>query len=239
MLCIQFSIGALNDAVDAPIDRRQKPWKPVARGLVSARSAVLGAVVMGAIGLLVSISVDVAAAAVIGVGLGLGWIYDLWLSRTAWSWLPLALALPVVPIHAWLGATGTVSPGLVTIVPAAVLAGAALAISNGLVDVERDARSDRPAFAVWLGFRRAWWVHALLLAAVVLLAVLVAPAPSAAAGALALLRSGGIALGAVMLGLGGLLVRAPDARLRERGWELEAVGIAASGVGWLGGTAGT
>ena len=54
MLCLQASIGALNDLVDAPLDAGQKPGKPLPRGLVSARSAVLVTIVAGVAGLALS-----------------------------------------------------------------------------------------------------------------------------------------------------------------------------------------
>src|SRR5687768_6124886 len=160
MLAIQVAIGALNDWVDRDRDDLEKPGKPIPSGLASAGQALALAVVAGAAGLGLSAVSGLATGLAAAAALALGFAYDLRLSRTAWSWLPLALALPVVPIHAWLGATGSVPPGLLALAPAGLGAGAALALANGLVDVERDARSARPAAAVALGSRRAWWVHA-------------------------------------------------------------------------------
>ena len=177
------------------------------------------------------------------VALGLGAAYDLRLSRTAWSWLPLALALPVVPIHAWLGATGSVPPGLLALVPAGLGAGAALALANGLVDLERDARTDRRGAVVALGPGRAWLAHAVLLGVVAGFAVLVAPAVpaggEASAGSpspiplevLQGLRTWAVVAGVAALGLGAVALRAARPGIRERGWELEAVGVAGIGLG--------
>ena len=44
MTAFQFAIGALNDLVDAPVDRIGKPDKPIPAGLV-APTAVRGIVV--------------------------------------------------------------------------------------------------------------------------------------------------------------------------------------------------
>jgi 4-hydroxybenzoate polyprenyltransferase len=260
MLALQVSIGALNDAVDAPIDALEKRGKPLPRGLVAPRTAIWLAVLAGVAGLVLSAPSGIATLAVAGAGLGLGYVYDLRLSRTRWSWVPLSVALPLLPIHAWLGATGTAPPGLLTLMPAAVLAGTALAVANGLVDVERDVRAGRPAVAVELGPRSAWAVQTALLGVVAFVAVFVAPAvaggdpfpgsptplppgppgePGLPLAALRLLRMAGVGLGVVMLAIGALALTARRPEVRERGWEMEAVGVAAIGLGWLAGIAGT
>lgn len=243
MLAIQCSIGALNDLSDESIDAQQKPRKPIPSRHVGRRTAV--AVVVGAAGvglLLSAMSGPATAVAALGC-LGLGYAYDLRLSRTALSWLPLSLALPLLPIHAWLGSAGTIPPGLLTLAPAAVLGGAGLALANGLVDLERDASAGRGAAAVVIGQRWAWALQTLALAMAAALAVAIAPAvPAGAAGAdiavLRLLRIGGIVIGIAALAGGAMALRARRASVRERGWELEAVGVVCLGLGWLAGTAG-
>ena len=244
MLSIQVSIGALNDLVDAPRDAREKPGKPIPAGLASSRDARVIAVVGGGLGVLLSAGSGIPTAVVIGVALLLGWLYDLRLSRTPWSWLPLALALPLVPVHAWLGATGELPDGMWTLYPTAVVAGAALTLANALVDLERDARSSRPTIAVTLGPQRAWLLNVALMAALAAVAVVLAPAVTAGEGGglvsievLRGLRTWGVALGIAALGLGAVALRAPSPALRERGWELEAVGVGGVGIGWLAGLA--
>lgn len=237
MLALQVSIGALNDGVDWPIDALEKPAKPIPAGLVARTTATVLAALAGVIGLLLSAPSGWGTVAVAAAGLGLGYLYDLRLSRTTWSWLPLALALPLLPVHAWLGATGGVPPGLAALVPVAVLAGAGLALANGLVDVERDARAGRFGVVVAIGRRRAWLAHAGVMLTVVVAAAVLAPAGSAP-GPLQGLRWGGFVLGALAVALGAAALAAGRADLRERGWELEAVGVLAVGLAWLAGTAG-
>jgi 4-hydroxybenzoate polyprenyltransferase len=130
-----------------------------------------------------------------------------------------------------------VPPGLVTLVPAAVLAGFGLALGNGLVDVERDAASGRQGIVVSVGPRTAWLVQTAGLGLVVLLAVLLAPVAAGPLGVLGILRFAGVPLGGLAIALGAAALRARSAGLRERGWELEAVGVAAAGIAWLAGTA--
>lgn len=236
MLGIQLSIGALNDVVDAPLDAVEKPRKPLPMGLVSRSTALRIATLAGAVGMVLSAPSGAATVAVAGAGAVLGYAYDLRLSRTSWSWLPLALALPLLPVHAWLGATGAVPPGLLTLVPTAVLAGAGLAVANGLVDLERDARAGRLGVVVAVGRRRAWLGHVIVMLAVAAAGAFIAP-PVLEVGALATLRSGGVVLGAAALGLGAAGLAARSATIRERGWELEAIGVLAIGLAWLAGTA--
>lgn len=249
MLSIQAGIGALNDLVDAPLDARQKPAKPIPAGLAGRRPAVAVAVVGGGIGLVVSAGYGPAVALTALAGLGLGWAYDLWLSRTVLSWLPLSLALPLLPMHAWLGAAGTVPPGLVALVPVAVLAGAGLALANGLVDIERDMGEGRRSAAVALGTRRAWALQTLVLGGAAVLVLLLAPALATtpadgpaggsadALAALRLLRVAAGWAGVAFIALGATVLRSARASTRERGWELEAIGVAGLALGWLAGTA--
>jgi 4-hydroxybenzoate polyprenyltransferase len=237
MFCLQASIGALNDLVDAPLDVGQKPGKPLPLGLVSARSAGVVTVAGLVGGVALSLPSGLGTAAVAAVGVGLGYLYDLRLSRGRLSWLPLALALPLLPIHAWLGAAGSVPPGLVTLLPVALLAGFGLALGNGLVDVERDAATGRRVIVVSAGARAAWFVQTGALGLAVGLAGLLAPHVASSTEVLGSLRSAGIPLGGAAIALGAAALAARSTRLRERGWELEAVGVAVVGVAWLAGTA--
>ena len=247
MLFLQASIGAVNDVVDASLDRAQKPSKPIPGGLVTAGEAGAWGVVAGLLGVGLAAPSGPGAVALAMAGAGLGYAYDLRLSRTAWSWLPLALALPLLPVFAWLGATGEVPPGLAALALAAGLAGLGLMIGNGLVDLDRDAGTGKGTVAVRFGRRRAWGAHALGLALAI--AVIVAAGPLAAGlrvgeGAgegvpgpaiLDLLRKAGIPFGAGVIALGAGLLAARSATVRERGWEVEVIGTAVLGLAWLGG----
>ncbi len=250
MLALQMAIGAVNDRVDWGRDAAEKPAKPIPAGLATPVLALKVGVAAAVIGLALSALSGLPTLLVAAVILAIGLAYDLWLSRTRWSWVPLALALPILPVHAWLGSTGSIPPGLVMLVPAAIGAGAALALANGLVDVERDARTQRRAAAVALGFGRAWVAHALLLLVVAAIALVLAPpvAPGVGAGGgagvvpielLRGLRAWGVGAGLIALGIGAVALRAARPAIRERGWELEAVGVAAIGLGWLAGLAAT
>jgi 4-hydroxybenzoate polyprenyltransferase len=242
MLAIQVSIGALNDLVDAPLDAAQKPRKPIPSGLVSRPAAALVAIGGGALGIVLSV-LSGPAAGLAGAGcLALGYVYDLRLSRTALSWLPLSLALPLLPVHAWLGATASVPAGLLPLVPVGILAGGGLALANGLADIDRDAGGGRGTTVVRLGAPRAWIAQTLALGFAAAIAVLLAPAVPGGGVTdslvlLRALRAGGVALGIAAIAVGAAGLASRQAWVRERGWELEALGVAGLGIGWLAGTA--
>jgi 4-hydroxybenzoate polyprenyltransferase len=223
MAGLQASIGALNDLVDAPLDAGRKPGKPIPRGAATpgAASVITVAGLLVAIGL--TLPSGMAAVGVLALGAACGYAYDLRLSRTAWSWVPLSIALPLVPAYAWLGATGALPQALLAVAAAGVLAGAGLSISNGLADLERDEAAGSDTIVVRLGRPAAFAVHAGLLAAAILVALVGGPAPRP------LLLAGLVVVcTGVGLGWGGGPAR------RERAWELEAIGVALLGAGWIG-----
>ena len=229
MMSLQAAIGIVNDVVDAPLDAGRKPGKPIPVGLVGPRAAVRLAVVAAATGLVLSALQDLPTLIVATLILAVGFLYDLRLKGTAWSWLPFAAGIPLLPVYAWVGATGSVPTLFGTLLPAAFCAGAALAIANAMVDVERDRDAGVSSVALTLGPRRSWWVHLVLHAAV----GAIASASLLARGVPHAVVLVGVAGPAVVVGAGVALAGARAAGHRERGWELEAVGIALLAVGWL------
>jgi len=223
MAGLQVSIGALNDLVDAPLDAGRKPGKPIPRGAATSGEARLVIVVGAAVAIGLTLPSGALAVGVLGLGAACGYAYDLRLSRTAWSWLPLAIALPLVPAYAWLGATGGLPAALLPLVPAGILAGAGLSISNGLADLERDQAGGSDSIVVHLGRSAAFALHAGLLAAAAAIALILGPP------ARPLLWVG-------MVGVAGGIVAGWSGRpsRRERAWELEAIGVALLGAGWIG-----
>ncbi|MCI0346388.1 MAG: UbiA family prenyltransferase, partial [Chloroflexi bacterium] len=97
MLGFQLSIGAFNDLNDVAADTRSKPGKPIPSGaarVADARLLTLGGL---AVGLALSWPSGPAVLAIALAGAACGYAYDAGLKRTSLSWLPLALALPLLP----------------------------------------------------------------------------------------------------------------------------------------------
>ena len=232
MTSLQASIGALNDVVDAPSDAAGKPAKPIPAGLVSPALGRAVAAAAAITGVVLAAPAGAATVILAVVVLGIGYGYDLRFKGTAWSWVPFALGIPLLPVFGWLGAAGSLPGFFWVLLPVAVLAGTALAIANARVDVERDAAAGLDSVAVRLGLERAWVVHAVLLALVVgaaLLTLAAAGAPMAT-----LLGAAGAGL---IAALGAVVGRAGASTRRERAWEIEALGVAALASAWLAGVA--
>ena len=228
MVLLQASVGAVNDVIDAPSDAGRKPGKPIPAGLVSPGVASAIAAVAAVGGVFLAVPSGPATVALALVLLALGYGYDLWFKGTAWSWLPFALAIPLFPTYGWLGAAGGLPTIWAVLLPTAVLAGTALALANATVDVERDRAAGLESVVTRLGRVRARRLNVVLLAVVWVLAV----ATLGLAGQLVpwglVALAGGLAAFA-----GWVVLGADDPRVRERGWEAQAVGVAALAAGWL------
>jgi len=233
MTLLQFSIGTLNDLVDAPRDAGLKPGKPIPAGAVTPAAARIVALACAGGGLALALVGGVGLVAVALVGLGIGAVYDLRAKGTTLSWLPLALGIPLLPVYGWYGAAGTLPGIFLVLIPAAANAGTALAIANAVVDMERDAEAGSQSIALALGPGRAALLVVVLHGVVATLAVattIVVGAPTGwvAAVALACLAPlGGGVLGAVA-------AHRPETTWRELAWEVQAVGTGLLAVAWLG-----
>jgi len=225
MTLLQLGIGVTNDIVDAPFDAGRKAGKPIPEGVVGARPAAILAVLCFACG--------VAAAAALGAGLvalavvviAIGLAYDLRLKGTAWSWLPFACGIPILPVFGWFAGAGSLAPALVVLAPAAVASGTALAIANSLIDIQRDRAAGRTSVAGLLGERRALRVEGALFAGVGI----------AATATLAAFRDGPLVLPIAVVAIVPIVATVLAARRpasREAAWRIEAIATAVLGAGW-------
>lgn len=234
MTLLQLGIGTVNDLVDARLDAGLKLGKPIPAGLVGPRSARFAAVALFGGGVLLAATVSTLSGALAGVVIAIGLAYDLRLKGTAWSWLPFAVGIPILPIFGWVGVTGSLVPAFAVIVPAAVAAGAALAIGNALVDFERDEVAGSSSIAVALGRGRASRVATVLLVAVASAALVTATLAALGPGQIAAIAVAG-AVPAIAAFRSSF--RTPDER--ERAWQTEAVGLAVLAALWLAAVIGT
>ncbi len=160
----QLSVGWSNDAFDAALDREAgRQGKPTVSGTVG-RSALW---VAAWIALVVSCLLSWVAAGPIGGSfhvffLAMAWLYNVALSRTAWSWLPYALAFGAMPAFLYVGLDGSAPPWWTVAVFAIVATSAHLA--NALPDLESDRETGLGGLAVRLGRRRSTLLCWLLLA---------------------------------------------------------------------------
>ena len=225
MLAIQFSIGAVNDLADAPADALDSRSKPLMDGRVPARLALGVAAAAATVGIALSALAGPFTALVALAGYGIGLAYDLRLKASAWSWLPYAAGIPLLPVFAWVGAIGRLPGPMLALAGLGVLAGADLAIANSLADAERDAASGTATIARALGQGRALRLGALLSIAVggtaaVSAVALAGPIP----GTWLTCAGAAVMAGGTWIGFRGHL---------QRGWEVQAVGLGILAAGWV------
>jgi len=216
MLGIHTAIGALNDLVDLQADAR-RPEKPLARGQVSLRAA-RGVIVVGVMcGAACAASLGVVALVMAALGLALGCAYDLGIKRTPLSFAPFALGVALIPPFAWAAAGAALPAAIAALSLAALPAGSALALQNGLADRVLDAAAGVRGLVVRIGGTRAIAAAAALHATALLLIITAAPAGATRA---AYAIGGGLMAAGVALSARGSVAR------RCRGWECSAIGIA-------------
>ena len=137
----QLSVGWSNDAVDADDDRRAgRTEKPTVAGTVTTRTLGVGA----GVALAASAAQSWHVAGWTGgsfhvTAVLLAWAYNLWLSRTVWSWLPYALAFGCVPPFLTFGLDGSTPPWWLVAVFSII------GVSAHLANALRDVASDRAA----------------------------------------------------------------------------------------------
>ena len=151
-LLVQFSISALNEWADADLDRRAGRQRPIPLGLVSRGAALTVAVVsaVGAFLLCVLSNPGPLALLLVGLGTACGWAYDLWLKATPLSFVPFAVAFPLMPF--WIGAlAGRPLPSLVVLFLGGGPLATAIHLADAIPDRDRDQESGLRTLAVALG----------------------------------------------------------------------------------------
>lgn len=188
MLGGQLAIGALNEYQDRALDALSKPRRPIPSGLVTPGTA-LALVGLGLLLMLVAgAMLGLASLSLLVLGTGAGLIYDLWLKRTRWSWLPYLIALPLLPVWVWVS-LARFEPRLLLIYPLGAPMVLAIHLAQSLPDAESDQRAGVRSMITRLRRERAFLIAnlvALLSAAVVGLAAILLtdrPLPALAASA--------------------------------------------------------
>lgn len=150
----QLSVGWSNDAFDARVDAiAGRTQKPAVAGLVTSRTLWIGA----GLALTLAAALSWAVAGRVGgsfhvFALIMAWLYNTALSRTAWSWIPYALAFGAMPAFLSYGLDGAAPAGWAVAVFAIV--GVSAHLANALPDIESDAAAGMDGLAVRLGPRR-------------------------------------------------------------------------------------
>jgi 4-hydroxybenzoate polyprenyltransferase len=140
---MQVSIAMLNDYCDRRLDAEGKKNKPIPRGLVTPREALVAGLIMIAVMLALLLLLPPLALFVSLCYLALGQAYNLGLKSTPWSGIVFAFLFWLVPLGFFLGI--------------------ALNLANSLPDIEKDAAGGAKTLAVFLGVKRSFLVCQLLI----------------------------------------------------------------------------
>jgi 4-hydroxybenzoate polyprenyltransferase len=154
MALVQVAIGLFNEYCDRDLDRWAKPDRAVPRGVLGYRQACVAAWVSLATGLACAAVLSLWGAAVLAVGGGMGMVYSARLKRTVWSWLPYAVAYPIVPLWVWV-TLGVFRAELLLIYPLVVPFAVGVHLCNQLRDYDADLAQGMRGVVQWLGQRTA------------------------------------------------------------------------------------
>ena len=157
ILLTQIAIAFHNNWCDRDLDAATKPWRSIPRGAIRPMTAHRIGWSLFVVGLVVALPLGPMVVLAIAVGTACGFIYDAGVKRTIWSFAPFCIALPTLPVAAFLVAGR--ADGLLAI---AYLIGAPIVVSIHLADALPDIARDRAfglrTLAVRLGTRRAYLV---------------------------------------------------------------------------------
>jgi 4-hydroxybenzoate polyprenyltransferase len=134
----QLSVGWSNDWIDADRDALSaRPDKPISQGQISRPAVGTAAVVALAATVPLSFALGFGAGLAHVVAVASAWAYNLYLKRTAWSWLPYAVSFGLLPVVVTLSLQQPRPPPL-WIVAAGALLGVGAHLTNVLPDLQDD-----------------------------------------------------------------------------------------------------
>ena len=155
VLLTQVAIAFHNNWCDRDLDAATKPWRLIPRGAIRAITAQRIGWSLFAAGLAVAVPLGPLVVLAIAVGTACGFVYDAGVKRTIWSFAPFCIALPTLPVAAFI-----VAGRADALLAVAYLIGAPVVVSIHLADALPDIARDRAfglrTLAVRLGTRRAY-----------------------------------------------------------------------------------
>jgi 4-hydroxybenzoate polyprenyltransferase len=154
---MQLSIAVWNDYCDRQVDASTKKNKPIPRGLIRPQEAFIIGLLFIVIMVFLLLPLNPLALCISLLYLALGQSYNFGLKSTPWSGIVFALAIPLIPVYAFV-ASGRIMPFVFWLVPVAALLGIALNLANSLPDIEDDRANNAHTLAVVLGVRRSFIV---------------------------------------------------------------------------------
>lgn len=204
----QLSIGWSNDRIDADDDRQVgRANKPLANAGLSFRTTEWAIAVALIATTVLSLSLGWRAGSVHLAAVACGWLYNAWLKRSWWSWLPYAAAFGALPAVATLSLPGHPGPAAWVMLGGALL-GIAANLTNALPDLVNDRLVDARGLPHRIGARPSLVLSVGLLVSATLCVVL------GPRGPVTVLGWSGLSLTvAIVVAISPLLWRRPETRI--------------------------
>jgi len=149
----------MNDWADRSADALTGRWRPIPLGVMAPALAVVAALVCGGLALTASLPFGWGPTGVLGLGLLAGWWYDVQLKRTMLSFVPFAIAFPLLLLWATLVSGRSSAPVGFLLAGVAVLA-VGLHLADALPDIDGDRDAQAGTLAVVLG--SGWTTRAIM-----------------------------------------------------------------------------
>lgn len=150
MAAIQVAVGVFNDYCDRELDSIAKPQRALPAGLVSPRTALATGLLAVAFGLGTAATLGIPSLLVLALGGGMGILYSVRLKRTGLSWLPYAIAYPIVPVWVWVSLK-RFEPKSLLIFPVIIPFSIGIHLCNQLRDYDEDAAQGMRGLVQHLG----------------------------------------------------------------------------------------
>ena len=155
ILVTQIAIAFHNNWCDRDLDAATKPWRLIPRGAIHPVTAHRMSWILFAAGLAIAAPLGLLAVIAIAVGTACGFVYNAGVKRTIWSFAPFFLALPTLPVAAFVVAGRTDAALAVAYLIGAPLV-IAVHLADALPDIARDRAFGLRTLAVRLGTRRTY-----------------------------------------------------------------------------------
>jgi len=161
----QATVGWTNDVFDAQTDRAAgRTTKPTVRGILRPEQLRVPILVSAAL----TIPLSFVAAGWLGgaahiVAVASALVYNFWLSRTIWSWLPYAVSFALMTVFVAQAASPVLWPSW-PVVCLSVFVGVIAHLFNALPDIDSDREMGLGGLAVSLGKRRSITLATVLMA---------------------------------------------------------------------------
>jgi len=170
-MLIGFYGNVVNDIFDVDVDRISKPWRPLASGKISLRTARFAALLLALSGLSLAFAINVSCFIVAVFAVFMLYVYSRWAKKAGLPGnLLIALLSLLVVVYGGLAAPNPPRALLPGIYAFLIILGRE--VLKGIEDIEGDRRYGVYTVAVRYGVRWALGLGSLLLLAVVVLSPL-------------------------------------------------------------------